>query len=100
VSTLTGCRSTITIQKYHQWSCPPGEEPALPERKAIETDLFEALLNLGEAFGGGDIEVKEVEENGSSKRVVLEGNGESFDSAALAKHLSDALKDRNSDTES
>lgn len=60
----------------------------LPERKAAETQLLDAVIELAKAFGASDVEVREIDEapghRGKSVTLVGEGN---LDSEGLSRTL-------------
>lgn len=60
----------------------------LPERKADEARLLDAMIDLAKAFGASDVEVKEIDEDpghrGKSVTLVGEGN---LDSEGLSRTL-------------
>ena len=60
----------------------------LPERKAAETDLLEAVIGLAKAFGASNVEVKEIHDvpERRAKVVTLVGEG-NLDSEALSHSL-------------
>ncbi len=78
-------RQTFPMAYGIDWS---KSELTLPERKAAETQLLDALIELARAFGASDVEVTEIHEapGHRSKSVTLVGEG-NLDSEGLSRTL-------------
>lgn len=78
-------KQTFPIAYEIYWS---GSKLTLPERKAAETQLLDAVFELAKAFGASEVEVEEIDEapghRGKSVTLVAEGN---LDSESLSRTL-------------
>ena len=75
----------IPIAYGIDWS---NSELTLPERKAVETNLLDAVIGLAKAFGASNVEVKEILDDPErrTKVVTLVGEG-TLDSEAMLQML-------------
>lgn len=66
---------------------------SLPERKALETELLDALIRLAEAHGAREIEIGDIirVEDGGGKLVTLTSEG-GLDLEALGESLRKAIE--------
>lgn len=82
---------SIPIRIYSRWA----DELSLPELKARQTELLDAVIRVVAAYGGKEIQIDDIKDNPATreKMVMLRAEG-AVDFSALDADLKRELKSR------